>query len=463
MKINDLLQESFWSDIKSGSKRLISYFSKVFSKLQFGQKVEIDLADYLSSSSSSSSLDEAKKKDREVFNLTAMIGYYNEYCVGWKLAYGLEHNGIKIKTNVSEGLKQFADDYRSYIVDNILKFKPNTPEQVFAELKRAEEGGEIMAKKIWDEIRDDHDFKLIEVDIHLTGSIVDKDAPRSEKGKEDVKITIRKLDTEEVLEEIKASLKLYKSSSGVNIYNATFASYLMTVITGTEKPATGKKAIEAFLKDAPQFREDIETVLSVTEKWLTIKNDAKKNNDPDYRKKANQYITQNRGYQQMRDLLFNKIFKYYYAIDKAGINNRILKRLGLDGADDVYLLVGSDREKMIAVSSRTSEAFKHVYEEFKKEFNVRFEFPDDAEIVNCTMILESESGEVLARVGMSFKEGGTFPHQWNMTNIVKSDKNKNKSVPSDDEIEKTKKSNITKIFKKPIDSPEISLDRGTRD
>ena len=117
--------------------------------------------------------------------------------------------------------------------------------------------------------------------------------------------------------------------------------------------------------------------------------------------------------------MFRDMFEFFYAKDKAAINERILHRLGLDGADDVYLLVGTQKQKMVAVSSRTSEAFKHLYSELKKEFNIRFDIPDDPEIVSTTMVIESESGEDLSKFVISFKEGTTFPHMMNMNDIVK--------------------------------------------
>jgi hypothetical protein len=237
-------------------------------------------------------------------------------------------------------------------------------------------------------------------------------------GKEDIKITIRKRDTDEVADMIKASLKLYKTSSGVNVYNATFASYLITVLMGKDSSSTGKKAIKEFLSEYPQFTDNIQEVVDISEQWSKIKTKLKREKNPDYRKAANELISKNRGYQKMRDLIFRKMFNYFYEQDKAKINERILHRLGLDGADDVYLLVGTERQRMVAVSSRTSPEFKRLYDNLKAGFNIRFRIPDDPDVVSATMIIESEEGEPLAKFTISFKEGGTFPHMWNMSSIV---------------------------------------------
>ena len=113
------------------------------------------------------------------------------------------------------------------------------------------------------------------------------------------------------------------------------------------------------------------------------------------------------------------MFQDFYSRDKAAINERILQRLGLDGADDVYLLVGTQRQRMISVSSRTSKKFAQLYEQLKSNFNIRYEIPANPDVVSCYLIIESEDGVPLAKINISFKEGGTFPQMWDMTDIVK--------------------------------------------
>jgi hypothetical protein len=300
-------------------------------------------------------------------------------------------------------------------LDNAEKFKKPLA-TIQSELQRAEDGSEIMAKKLWDEIISSHDLKLIDVDIVLTG------ISSMGAGKEDILIKIKKKGTEETQDMIKASLKLYKNSGGVNVYNSTFASYLVTVLTGKNDPGTGKKAVKSFLKDHPEYTQEVEEVLAITDQWLVIKNDLKKKNDPNYRKTANEFVTANRGYQKMRDLLFGRMFNDFYGRDKAAINERILQRLGLDGADDVYLLVGTERQRMIPVSSRTSKEFGQLYQQLKSGFNIRYDIPDSPDIVSCNLIIESEEGEQLVKINVGFKEGGTFPHMWDVGDIVRAAK-----------------------------------------
>jgi len=412
MKIHDIVQEnSIWHRIKSGLYNLGRAITNAIKRLSFGQQQTFMLGDYMKSNTLSEVANIDKNKERERFDLTSMIGYLNEYLVASKLAASLESVGIRVHTNVNEGLEAWAVAYKAYILDNILKFEK--PNKVAGEVKRAEDGSSVMSDKIFSEISQAHDIKLIDVYIDLTGQ-----SREEEQGKEDVKITIKKRDSKKIVEMIKASLKLYKTPSGINVYNSTFASYLVTVVTGKEAAGTGDRAIRAFLQDHPEFAEEIEQVLAITKEWTKIKTDLKKKGSKDYRKAANKFITENRGYQKMRDLLFKRIFEHFYSTDKEAINKRVLERLGLDGADDVYLLVGTKKQQMIAVSSRTSEEFKRLYENLKRSFNIRYDIPDNPDVVSCAMVIESEDGEELARFTISFKEGATFPHMWSMTDIV---------------------------------------------
>ena len=96
-------------------------------------------------------------------------------------------------------------------------------------------------------------------------------------GKEDVTITVKKKSTEEVIDTIKASLKLYNSASNVNVYNATFASWMNRVLIGVENPSTGKNAINYFLDNIDsakkeEYNKKIENVTGITDNWRKIKN-----------------------------------------------------------------------------------------------------------------------------------------------------------------------------------------------
>ena len=123
MKIHDIVQEnSIWHRIKSGLYNLGRAITNAIKRLSFGQQQTFMLGDYMKSNTLSEVANIDKNKERERFDLTSMIGYLNEYLVASKLAASLESVGIRVHTNVNEGLEAWAVAYKAYILDNILKF-----------------------------------------------------------------------------------------------------------------------------------------------------------------------------------------------------------------------------------------------------------------------------------------------------------------------------------------------------
>jgi hypothetical protein len=64
----------------------------------------------------------------------------------------------------------------------------------------------------------------------------------------------------------------------------------------------------------------------------------------------------------------------------------------------------------------------------KQGFNIRYDIPDNPEIVTSYLVIESEDGKPLARFTIAFKEGATFPHMWNMSDIVNDARGKKKKT-----------------------------------
>ena len=102
------------------------------------------------------------------------------------------------------------------------------------------------------------------------------------------------------------------------------------------------------------------------------------------------------------------IFDEAYKTDKEAINKRVIETLGLDGADVVYMVIGTETANMKVISSKTSEDFKVLYEKLKGDFTISFKFPSDPKVVACKMKLEDSEGNVLLTTTYSFKEGDIF-------------------------------------------------------
>ena len=113
--------------------------------------------------------------------------------------------------------------------------------------------------------------------------------------------------------------------------------------------------------------------------------------------------------------MFGDMFKYFYAQDKQGINQRMLKALGLDGADDIYIAAGKVGKNKRVISSRNSQSFKKLYEALKKDFDIGFDLSGEKATVNMTI---SDKSNVLASFNIPFKEGKTFTHMIDLSSFT---------------------------------------------
>jgi hypothetical protein len=393
-------------------ERIVDAISNAINKLDFGQSTTIKIPRAMKE-------DEEKRK-----GLTGMIGYFNEHAVAYKLGLALQQAGVNV-TSPGPGLKSTYEGYKQKIIDNTPNFKPAEQKKVDAEIQRAEEGSDATAKLLYKELSEAQDLKFIDVSIKHDG------VESMGSGKEDVTITVKKKSTEEVIDTIKASLKLYNSASNVNVYNATFASWMNRVLIGVENPATGKNAINYFLDNIDsakkeEYTKKIENVTGITDNWRKIKKDPQAYSDQPWyikggtgRENANAYITANKGYQQMRDLLFNDMWSYFYTDkNKKRMNNTMLTLLGLDGADDVYLAAGTVGKDKRTVSSRTSPGFKALYEALKSDWEFEWKFPADENTVSSFLVIKDSDGKEFVQFTVPFKEGGTFTHMMAMTQLL---------------------------------------------
>jgi len=414
MRAKEFLSEGILSKVGDFFRkiygRIVSAVSNAINSLGFGEETSFKIPRVI-------------KEEINPKGLTGMIGYFNEHAVAYKLGVALQEAGVDV-TSPGPGLKATYEGYRQYILDHTENFKEGEA-QVKSEIQRAEEGSDATAKLLYKELSEANDLAFIDVSIKHDG------VEAMGSGKEDITVTIKKKSTEEVVDTIKASLKLYNSASGVNVYNATFASWINRVLIGNDNPPVGKNAIASFLdaleqSKADEYKEKIENVLSITDNWRKIKKNPDEFSDQPWykeggsgRENANAYITANKGYQSMRTLLFDDMWSYFYTEkNKKRINERMLNLLGLDGADDVYLAVGKVGKAKKTVSSRTSPKFKELYDTLKSDWEFEWKFPNKEETVSCLLVIKDSSGKEFVKFTVPFKEGGTFTHQFSMTSLL---------------------------------------------
>ena len=414
MRYQEFITEGpLWNWIRSMSQRLVKYLSNLFKKLEFGQSKTIQIPN------PPQVANELSDVNRESWNLTAVIGYLNEYATAYKLGLAMNKAGVNVEDLAS--IKTAYEQYRAYVADNAPKFKEGVA-KVNSEIQRAEEGSQATADTMYQELVNEvPDLKFMDMIIKHEG------IEAMGQGKQDVTITVKKKSKQEVIKMIKASLKLYQDAGSVNLYNVTFPAYISKILAGIENPGTGKKAIQSFLDALPddkakEFRKKIDAVTDITGKWKEIKaNPEAYKNEPWYdaslsgRQLGNAFITANKGYQKMAKLMFEDMFDYFYAQDKQGINDRMLKALGLDGADDIYLAAGKTGKNKRVVSSRNSESFKKLYEALKNDFDIDFAMEESK--ASVAMTINDRSGK-LASFNIPFKEGQTFTHMLNMGDFL---------------------------------------------
>jgi hypothetical protein len=387
-----------WKKIKSGINRFITFIKNSITDLNAGDVTEISIR-------SLTGLREAKDS---TWDLTSRIGYYHEFCVGFELANQLRDKVPDNIINQKGTLLRAKTTYRKQIEDNREKFKEKQQPNIDKELLRAEDGAFLVAEKIISEIASANDFAFLTFEITHTGTL------ESGKSKMDVSLMVRKQKVEGdkgIVAHIKASLKLYKKPK-INLSNKTFASFINGVLF-PHVDLKGKKFLNSFMAGNPKWEKLINKMMLHSDNWKKTKRDLEKDKSLPKgaaRKAANDEINKARGFQTIRNGILETIFKAAYEESpeaKAGINKRVVEVLGLDEADDVYMVIGTEQSNMKVISSRSSEEFKALYEKLKGDFTISFKFPEDANIVSCYMSLELD-GEHLLSTNYSFKEGDIF-------------------------------------------------------
>ena len=382
-----------WKSVKSSLSKFITFIKSSISNLKAGDVTEISIR-------SLTGLREAKDS---TWDLTSRIGYYHEFCVGFELANQLRDKVPDNIINQKGTLLRAKTTYRKQIEDNREKFKEKQQPNIDKELLRAEDGAFLVAEKIISEIASANDFAFLTFEITHTGTL------ESGKSKMDVSLMVRKQKVEGdkgIVAHIKASLKLYKKPK-INLSNKTFASFINGVLF-PHVDLKGKKFLNSFMAGNPKWEKLINKMMLHSDNWKKTKRENDKKKKSSGRKIANAQINKDRGFQIIRDGILKTIFDEAYKTDKEAINKRVIETLGLDGADVVYMVIGTETANMKVISSKTSEDFKVLYEKLKGDFTISFKFPSDPKVVACKMKLEDSEGNVLLTTTYSFKEGDIF-------------------------------------------------------
>ena len=396
-ELNEGLWGDIWKKVKTGARKFLTILKRGLQKLGFGGSKKFKMSEIatmpLKEAMEFMQMDEASGD----FDLTSRIGLYHEHCVALKMAQLLDAKGWTVR-NKPGSLEAKKKEEHGKIAKNVSKFRGPDQKKIPAELTRAEAGADIVAQKIIDDVNTTEDSLFLEFEILHTGTAAMGVA------KEDVELVVYKKGTDEVVDDIKASLKAYKNPS-INLANKTFPSFLNGVLFPKQDGLQGKKFLDDFIAKHPKYKKTIKSMTDVADGWKKIK----KSDPKEGRKKGNAWVNKQQGFQKIRNGILQTIFDEQYKKDKKGINERVVHTLGLDGADDVYMAIGTDVKNMKVVSSRSSQKFQKLYEAVKANFTISFDFPMDPNVVNCKMNLtDDKSGDNILTTTYSFKEGDIF-------------------------------------------------------
>ncbi len=342
--------------VRRGLKKVSNVIKKSFGGLSFGQTAKTKL-NYITNGKA---LNEADDNP----DLKSRLGYFSEFCTAHSLAQLVASSKAKLVGNKAAYLKTHKESYKNEKLVGV-KFPKTDTKKLNAEIKRQEESGAAIAQQLWADVEKLEDLSMMEFEIVLTGE--------SGKGitKADIEFIARKKSTKEVIDHIEASLKAYKGWT-INVSNSTFTSWVINLIDpdigGFSNKGSVDKKVGQFIKKhglAKKMRK-IQDLQSGPDSPAKLKSEIGR--------EAAKAIVDSEGiYSQVRDLMI-KVFKAKYKTNKAEINANMVKMLGLDGDDDLYLAVQTKSGgKVDVLSSRTSAAFKDIVKSLQDDFTIKFE------------------------------------------------------------------------------------------
>lgn len=389
-EINEGLVDSLRSlskKIKKAVRTISKSVKRAFGKLGFGKTAKLKL----NYATDGQPLNEAKT---DKVDLKSRMGYYSEFCTAYELALLIANAGGSMRGMTVQQLKSHKDKYKKdKLLAKGLNFGTNVS-KVKSEAQRMEESGAAMGASIWNDIQDSvEDLEFTEFEVRLTGE--------SGKGitKADIELIAYKKKTNEVIDHIEASLKAYKDWN-INVSNSTFTSWVINLVDPDIGGFQTKKSVKAKVDEFVKKYGLQDQMMRIADLQAGPESPAKLK--PKIGRAAAKKILDEKGvYIEVRNLMID-VFEKQYKKNKAQINENMIKLLGFDGADTLYLSVQSKAGKDVKVlSSRQSKEFNKILDNMKKDFDIEFE-KDDSK-VNTSVTFKS-GNTVLFKSNFGFRD-----------------------------------------------------------
>jgi hypothetical protein len=374
--------------VRAGARVIGARIKAAFSKLGFGQRVKINL----NYATGGKALNEAAD---DTFDLKSRMGYYSEFCTAYEVAKLIQQAGGTLVGMKTAALLKHRNDYKANkLLCKECNFPKAKPADVAAEAQRMEESGVGLAQAIWNDIQQNAtDLDMIEFEVVLTGE--------SGKGttKADIELFARKKSTKEVVDHIEASLKAYKDWN-INVSNSTFTSWVINLVAPEIGGFSNKGSVESKVTEFVK-KYGLEKEMRAIQEYQSGENAPSKLKKKIGREAAKKMVDDEGIYIKVRDLMI-KVFEQQYKSRKEEINENMLKLLGFDGADDLYLAVQKKAgAKTEVLSSRQSKGFNDILDAMKKGYTIEFEKSNKK--VNTSVIFKSGK-TVLFKSNFGFRD-----------------------------------------------------------
>lgn len=297
---------------------------------------------------------------KEKIDFKSRLGYYSELVAAGHLVQLLKD----FKFSLSKETLKFP--FASLLKEKQTELKRlmGSDQKQLTELKRNEDQGVALARSIFKGL-DTADANSYIFDVKMTGD--------SAKGisKADLEITKTRKSNKEILKKLEISLKAYKTPT-INLANATLISILTNLLTdsvGMSRKSAEESTNE--LKSKFGNAEKFDRLLSIQNiipieavkrgGWKTL-SETQKSDIRAKAKKANPEAIQ----------LISDIFQSVYKNKKNEINKRMLKLMGLDGADSFYAAIG-EGSKIKVIDSTTNKKYQELLNDLSKDFDISIE------------------------------------------------------------------------------------------
>lgn len=357
---------SFLDKIKAN---ILSKIRKALNLLSFGSKVSIPINSNIIMN--------------ETIDIKSRLGYYSEYVTAYELSKLIENHGLSLKNTSTSNLKRLMEERRK----SIFSFGVKDVEQ---EIDRMNSAGIALANAIYNDIiTNGEDITTLLFEIELTGD--------SEKGKSkaDLILTVYKIDEEQIVDRIAASLKAYKQPR-INLANTTFVSLFKQLFYETTSSMKSEDFIEIFVKDFGSRKEitrlnELQNII----KKLTSEDGLDKSEARKMAKKTHTEVIE----------IMTIIFENTYKKNKLLVNKKMISLLGFDSDEDFYAAIGKSNKQRV-ISSRQSSEMKKLIEKLKGEFDIKIQSNPGTK--NAFVTLLSPNDETIVRINVTFADtGGT--------------------------------------------------------